>query len=172
MILSKDMRKVGTLRLAAGLWLLATCLFAQDVFSKRPAHVTLEPVSQVTIRGAKPARAEIKFRIRDGFHVNSNKPNSDLLIPTEVNVTAIPQIKPGKPQYPAGHDFALTFSPNEKLSVYSGEVSVDLPLTAGRPMQPGSYKLKGELKYQACDDRSCFPPKTLPLEIPVKVEAK
>jgi hypothetical protein len=151
---------------------LATCLFAQDVLSKRPAHVVLEPVAPVTIHGVKPATAQITFRIRDGFHVNSNKPNSDLLIPTELVIPATPEVKPGKPVYPAGHDFALTFSPQEKLSVYSGEVTVKVPLTASKPLQAGTHVLRGELKYQACDDRSCFPPKTLALEIPVKVEPK
>jgi hypothetical protein len=149
---------------------LVTCLFAQDILSKRPTHVTLEPVAPVTVRETKPANAQIKFRIRDGFHVNSSKPNSELLIPTEVNVTAIPQVRPGKPVYPAGHDFALAFSPNEKLSVYSGAVTVAVPLMAAKPLQPGSYTLKGELRYQACDDRSCFPPKTLTLEIPVRID--
>jgi DsbC/DsbD-like thiol-disulfide interchange protein len=151
---------------------MALGLFAQDILSKRPAHVTVDPVAPVTIQGAKPAVAQVRFRVRDGFHVNSNKPNSDLLIPTEIVLTAIPEVRAGKPEYPAGHDFALTFSPNEKLSVYSGDVTVPIPVTANKPMRPGSYVLKGELKYQACDDRSCFPPKSILLEIPVKVAAK
>ena len=145
---------------------------AQDIMSKRPAHVTLEPVAPVTLRGVKPGLAEIKFKIRDGFHVNSNKPNSDLLIPTELVLTSTPEVKTGKPVYPAGHDFALTFSPKEKLNVYSGDVVVPVPLTASKPLKAGTYSLRGELKYQACDDRSCFPPKTMTFEIPVRVEPK
>jgi hypothetical protein len=166
------MRKVELIRLATGYWLLVTCLFAQDVLSKRPAHVTLEPVAPVTVRGVQPVSAEIKFRIRAGFHVNSNKPSSELLIPTEIVLTAPSEVRPGKPLYPPGHDFSLTFSPKEKLNVYSGEVTVPIPLAATKPIKPGNYALKGELKYQACDDRSCFPPKTLPFEVPVRVESK
>jgi DsbC/DsbD-like thiol-disulfide interchange protein len=155
-----------------GIMLVAIGSFAQDVLSKRPAHVTLEPVAPVTLRGAKGASAEVRFKIRDGFHINSNKPNSDLLIPTEIVLTSSREVKAGKPVYPAGHDFALTFSPQEKLNVYSGEVLVPVPLSAGKPIKAGTYSLKGELKYQACDDRSCFPPKTVAFEVPVRVESK
>jgi thiol:disulfide interchange protein DsbD len=62
-------------------------------------------------------------------------------------------------------------APDEKLNVYSGDVTVTVLLSAAKPIVPGSYKLPGTLRYQACDDRSCFPPKSLALEIPVVIQS-
>jgi hypothetical protein len=159
-------------KIALATGLLATALPAQDILSKRPAHVTIEPVATTTLRGSKPAKAMVRFKVRDGFHINSSKPTSELLIPTVLNVTDIPDVKAGKPAYPPGDDFAFAFAPKEKLNVYSGSVAIEVPLTAAKPVKPGQYALSGELKYQACDDRACYPPKTVPLEIPVRIEAK
>jgi hypothetical protein len=34
---------------------------------------------------------------------------------------------------------------------------------------PGKYVFRGELKYQACDNAACYPPKKLPVQFEVKV---
>ena len=34
---------------------------------------------------------------------------------------------------------------------------------------PGRYAFRGELKYQACDNASCYPPKKIPVQFEVKV---
>jgi hypothetical protein len=43
---------------------------------------------------------------------------------------------------------------------------------AVRPLHtvvPGKYAIHGELKYQACDNAACYPPKKLPIGFDVKV---
>ena len=148
----------------------ATLAFAQD-WSKKPQHVTISPVAAVTVTAARPANAIIRFRVAPGFHINSSKPNSELLIPTVLTVSPLPQVKAGKVVYPAGHDFTLKAAPSEKLNVFSGDVSLNVPISAAKPLAPGSYTLKADLRYQACDDNSCYPPKTVSIEIPVTVLA-
>jgi len=34
---------------------------------------------------------------------------------------------------------------------------------------PGKYGMRGVVRYQACDNAQCFPPKTLPVSFEVKV---
>jgi DsbC/DsbD-like thiol-disulfide interchange protein len=148
---------------------LATSVAADDWTSKRPEHVRVEPVQAVVVRPGGTATAEVRFRVVDGFHINSSKPTSELLIPTVLTVNGSKELKVGKVVYPPGHDFALKFSPNEKLNVYSGEVSLKVPVTALRRANSASHKLTGALRYQACDDSSCFPPRTMTFEIPVQV---
>jgi DsbC/DsbD-like thiol-disulfide interchange protein len=135
----------------------------------RPALVTLAPLQAITILPGHTAKVTIRFNIADGYHVNSNKPNSDLLIPTAVKITSPAGFTVGKISYPAGQDFALKFAPEEKLNVYAGEVSVSASVRAAKILKAGNYRLTGELQYQACNDISCFPPKKLPLEISVNV---
>jgi hypothetical protein len=135
----------------------------------RAAHVTVEPVQPVMLTAGRTAKAEIRFRVAPGFHINSSKPSSELLIPTLVEFSPIPQVKIGKVTYPPGEDFVFKAAPDEKLNVYSGDVVVTVLLSAAKPLSPGAYRLQADIRYQACDDRSCFPPKTVRLEVPVVV---
>jgi hypothetical protein len=47
--------------------------------------------------------------------------------------------------------------------VYQGEFRVRLRITARK----GALSLTGGLRYQACDNAACYPPRTLPLRIAV-----
>lgn len=155
----------------AFLILATVSTFAQLGDSKwnKATYITMEPAPTVTISRGKPASATVRFRVNKGFHVNSNKPSSDLLIPTEIQFEAEPAIVVGKIEYPAGEQFALAFSPKQKLSVYQGDVAIQVPLSAAKKAKAGTYKLKGSLSYQACNDNACFPPKTAPFELTVQV---
>lgn len=148
-----------------------TSLFAQSPDNRwnKATYITLEPSPAVTLRKGKAAKATVRFRVNKGFHVNSNKPSSDLLIPTEVKFEASPAVAVGKLEYPVGEEFALSFSPGEKLSVYQGDVAVNVPLTVAKTTKPGDYTLKGSLSYQACNDSACFPPKAELFELKVRV---
>lgn len=117
----------------------------------------------------KAATITVRFKIADGYHVNSNKPHSDLLIPTAVKLNDLPELSVARLNYPAGQDLALKFSPDEKLSVYAGDVAITAVIRASKRAKAGRYSLNGELRYQACNDDSCFPPKTLPIEIAVNI---
>ncbi len=166
----------GRLALIAAVLMLTWPAVAEDWTSSatkpRTPHVAVEPVQPVTLTPGKTAKADIRFRVAPGFHINSSKPTSELLIPTIVEFLPIPQVKIGKVTYPPGKDFVFKAAPDEKLNVYSGEVVVTVLLSAAKPLSPGTYQLQGDLRYQACDDQSCFPPKTVRVEVPVVVAPK
>jgi DsbC/DsbD-like thiol-disulfide interchange protein len=122
-----------------------------------------------TVKAGQPAKVELKFRVLDGFHVNSNVPHSSYLIPTQLTLSAPTGIIVGKITYPAGTDMVLPFAPDEKLNVYSGDFTIVAGLSAARAAAPGQQKIQGELSYQACNDRACYPPKKLPVTIDVTV---
>ena len=115
------------------------------------------------------ATAALRFRVADGYHINSNKPKSELLIPTELKLEAPVGMRISAVSYPEGSEFALSFDLSEKLSVYSGEFVVTAKLNALRGARAGSYPLNGVLSYQACNDRACFPPKKLPVSLELKI---
>ncbi len=159
------MRYVAVVLLVA----LAAAQAPLDRFNKT-SFVTMQPAAEVRVARTKPAKATVRFRVNPGYHVNSNKPSSDLLIPTEITFAANPAIVVGKPAYPAGEELSLSFSPKQKLSVYQGDVTVTVPLSAAKSAKRGAYKLKGSLSYQACNDNACFPPKTAPFELTVLID--
>jgi hypothetical protein len=76
----------------------------------------------------------------------------------------------GKVTYPAGEDRSFPFDPSEKLSVYSGDFALSVSVRPLSTVIPGKYAFHGTLRYQACDNAACYPPKTTPVDFEVKVE--
>jgi hypothetical protein len=131
--------------------------------------VTVLPIEPVTIQPGKSATLKMSFRINSGFHINSNKPTQEILIPTTVKLSPPAEMLVGKLEYPAGEQMALPFMPEEKLSVYSGTFNVTGVLKTTNAVSPGTYRVRGELRYQACSERQCFPPHTQGFAFDVKV---
>ena len=152
--------------------LLGAGLRAESGAKSSAGWVTAEPAGPVSVAAGQSATAALRFRVADGYHINSNKPKSELLIPTELKLEAPAGVRLGAVSYPEGSEFALSFDPTEKLSVYSGEFVVTAKLNALRGAAAGNYPLSGVLSYQACNDRACFPPKKFPVSLEVKVRAR
>jgi DsbC/DsbD-like thiol-disulfide interchange protein len=166
------MRFVTTSLTALLVLLAAVAGFAQ-LDGSRPrgkSYVTTDVVPTLSIPAGQTAQAELRFRVNPGYHVNSHTPGSDLLIPTTLEFKPLEKIKAGKIVYPPGQQLALQFSPKDKLDVYSGDIVTQVPVIVAKDAATGQYSLKGELQYQACNDNSCFPPKSLPVEITVVVK--
>lgn len=132
-------------------------------------YVAAAPVAQVKTTAGARTPVVLKFRVLEGYHVNSNKPRSELLIPTKLKLTPPPGISVTDVRYPAGKDFSLSFSPAEVLSVYSGDFVIEAAVKPLASAPAGAYRVSGELAYQACSDRACFPPKKLPVGFEVSV---
>lgn len=118
---------------------------------------------QVTLPAGKLATVEMHFRINPGLHINSHTPLQKSLIRTEL-IEAEPQgVAIAAVDFPAGSDYAFPADPSQKLSVYSGEFALRMHLK----VQGGDHLLAGQLRYQACDDHTCFPPRKLPVALDV-----
>ena len=166
----------GTLRfLFAALCLTCIPAFAQDpalVESSRPKatqRVTVAPIAPVVVHAGSFKQVELAFRVAPGNHINSHKPTSELLIPTVLSVSPPTDISVVKLTYPAGEDRSFPFSPGEKLNVYTGDFALTAQVRVARHTPLGRYRVRGMLKYQACDDRACYPPGKLPVTFDVKV---
>jgi hypothetical protein len=131
--------------------------------------VTIQPVAPVTATRTQQTKVELNFRVTPGFHVNSNTPKSEFLIPTALKMDLPTDIVLGKIEYPPGKDVTFPFSPDESLSVYTGDFTVALEVHPLKSVVPGKYVMHGVLRYQACDNAQCFPPKALPVSFDVKV---
>jgi hypothetical protein len=131
--------------------------------------VTMAPVPLTTTPRAAQTTVDLNFRVNPGFHINSNVPKSEFLIPTSLKFDLPTDIILGKIGYPAGEDLSFPFSPDEKLSVYSGDFTIGLAVHPLASVVPGKYVMHGVLRYQACDNAACYPPKNLPVSFEVKV---
>jgi hypothetical protein len=131
--------------------------------------LTMATVPLVTAQRAEPTMVNLNFRVPEGYHINSSTPKSEFLIPTALKMDLPTDIILGKIEYPAGEDRNFPFSPDEKLSVYSGDFTIAVAVHPMHSVVPGKYEMRGVLRYQACDNAACYPPKNLPVSFEVKV---
>jgi hypothetical protein len=129
-------------------------------------HVVLVS-DAVQVLAGKPEAVELRFRVDPGFHINSHTPKDDLLIPTVLTLDPARDVKVSGETYQPGASFRLNVgsggAQGETLDVYQGEFRVSVRMVAPK----GASTLIGSLRYQACDNTACFPPKTLPVMVAV-----
>jgi hypothetical protein len=128
----------------------------------KPAVVFLYP-EQVTVPAAKPTTVALHFRIAPGLHINSHTPRENELIPTTFSIPESSGVRLVGVVYPPGTDFTLPIDPTTKLSVYSGEFTIQARIVAA----PGGHLVEATLRYQACDNNACMPPKTITAAIDI-----
>jgi DsbC/DsbD-like thiol-disulfide interchange protein len=162
------MRKALSFCMAVLLW---PNLWAQQdgMAPKGRSFVSFEPMASVTVKGKQPTPVQFTFRVQPGYHINSNQPSSEELIPTQLHFSLPGDLVIGKVEYPAGKLTSFPFDPQQKLSVYSGDVVIKALVLAQADASPGAHTVHGELRYQACDNNACYPPKKLPIEFDVKI---
>jgi suppressor for copper-sensitivity B len=117
---------------------------------------------------ASPARLAALVSIEKDWHVNSNKPTFDFLIPTVLTLALPEGWAPGQIRYPPAEMQRFAFA-DQPLAVYDGDVVIvaDLEVPAGTAA--GTYPVRGSLRYQACDDSQCLPPVTTEAELQLTV---
>lgn len=116
-----------------------------------------EPVS-VRLR-ATPGEAVLELRIAPGWHVNANRPGDEYLIPTTVAFTPPAGVLVGAVSWPPPEERRLAFSGDTPLRLYSGTVQLVAPLSG--VAAPGALPLVATVRYQACNDTVCLPPRTV-----------
>jgi len=148
---------------------LASLAFPVDEPKLAHVYVSFEGATEASIAPGKPAEVELRFRVKEGYHVNSNQPKSELLIPTTLKLDLPTDLAAGSITYPPGKDLSFPFDPSEKLNVYSDDFVVKARLAAAKTATTGNFTVHGELHYQACSDNACYPPKSIPVQFDVHV---
>ncbi len=142
---------------------------ADDIPGKKAPSVSMAAAPITAVTRGKEETLTLHFHVGEGFHINSNTPTEEYLIPTELKLDVPTDIVVGRIGYPAAQSMSFAFAPDEKLSVYSGSFDVAVNVRPLSSVLPGKYEFRGRLRYQACDNASCYPPKSLPVSFEVKV---
>jgi hypothetical protein len=158
--------RAANLLIAVLLW---TPLLAQESLGSHAPTVKLTPPPVETIMRGKATTVTLHFQVERGYHVNSNKPTAEYLIPTALKLEPPTDIMIGKVTYPPGEEMSFAFAPDDKLSVYSGGFDIAVAIRPLVGVMATKYSVRGNLKYQACDKAACYPPKQLPVDFEIQV---
>lgn len=112
-------------------------------------------------------QSKIPVTIDPGFHVNSNKPSEEFLIPLSVTWTSAGALQPVDVIYPKPETEMVA---GEKLSVFTGRFDLIANFKVAPNASAGPGSAAGKLKYQACNSNTCFPPKTIDIAVPYQVQ--
>jgi thiol:disulfide interchange protein DsbD len=154
--------------------LIVLLLIPATLYSK-PAP---QSASDVNISGAvapdkikkgRSVRATVVMDIPNGLHVQSNKPLDKFLVPTKLDVETPSGMNVGPISYPRPVMRKLKFS-KANVAVYEGKAMIRFNVTVPANYSGGSGEIKGKLRFQACNDDSCFPPVTREVKMWLNVE--
>ncbi|MCH8007100.1 MAG: thioredoxin family protein [Planctomycetes bacterium] len=115
--------------------------------------------------------AAFQVKIQESFHVNSNAPLEEFLIPTILTVTPPEGFTVLEVVYPDPIMIRPSFAEVD-MAVFEQEFVIGVALEVGPDVQPGMYVISGTLDYQACDDTSCRAPTDRELQSTLQVVPK
>jgi DsbC/DsbD-like thiol-disulfide interchange protein len=148
--------------------LLATAALAQS----STQYLTVGEPAKVTGKRGAAVQVKIPVTVKEGYHVNSNKPTDAYLIPLSLTWTSTGALEGGTVTYPKPMMQAFEFSepPGKPLAVYMGNIELVANFKVAANATAGPGIAAGKLKYQACSNKACYPPKTIDVNVTYSVQ--
>src|ERR1051326_4889036 len=112
-------------------------------------YLTVGEPGKVAGRRGAAVQSKIPVTVKEGYHVNSNAPSEEYLIPLKLTWTSTGALEGGTVTYPK-------------------PLVANFKVAANAPAGPGIAA--GKLRYQACSNKACYPPKTIDVNIPYQVQ--
>ena len=130
--------------------------------------LTVAPPEKLAAKRGAVIDVKTVVSLQEGFHVNSNTPSETYLIPLRLTwepgsleTVGVAFPKPGLEKY--------AFS-DKPLSVFTGGFEIVTKFKVAEAAQSGPGMALGKLRYQACNNNSCLPPKTVEIKLPVVIQ--
>jgi len=160
------------MRSALAFILLSAVTFAQGAPSLQfrgpgSAHAAIE-ASPAAVEAAPGGKVVLSLDVtpKPGIHVYA--PGTKDFIPIELKLDVTPEFKAGKTVYPKSE--LMTFG-DEKVPVFQKAFKLTNDVTIAKTAKAGStMAVSGKVHLQACDDKVCYPPETVPVTWTVNVK--
>ncbi len=163
------MRLITQLILTTALLLVPANFFAATAPQSAPNIPVNGSLAANKIARGRTVQGTVVMDIPSGYHANSNRPLEKFLIATQLQIEAPQGIRVGTVLYPRALLRSLKFSKN-KVSVFEGRATMRFSVTVPRSFNGNFAELKARLKFQACNDDTCFPPQTREVKMWLGVE--
>jgi thiol:disulfide interchange protein len=143
-------------------------LTAADL-AAQPPRAKVTPLTETeTVGAGSTTRLGLSVSLPPKLHVQADKPRDPSLIPTVLTVEAPAGVRVANLIYPHPEDFTLE-GQSDPLLVFDHEFMVGAIITVDANVPAGDLKIPGRFRYQACDDKMCFQPRTERFEWTLRV---
>ena len=122
----------------------------------------------LVIKKGQTASAKITATLNEGIHANSHTPSEPNLIPLSLTWNTGP-LEAVSTVYPKASMEKYAFSPTP-ISVVTGAFTITTKFKTAPKAEAGHETVVGKLRYQACNNNACFPPKTVEVKLPVTIQ--
>jgi hypothetical protein len=136
-------------------------------FPQQNNVLTIASPKTVTAKPGDAIEVPLEISIDPAYHVNSNTPSDQFLIPLRLTWAPGP-LDNAAVSFPQPKTQKFGFS-EKPLSVFSGQFRITTKFTVAANAPAGLGIVSGKLRYQACNDHECLPPKTIAIDLPVAV---
>jgi DsbC/DsbD-like thiol-disulfide interchange protein len=138
--------------------IIISLVFVFAILLVNQANAQIVSGSIGTVKRGGSAKGTVTLSIPGGLHTNSNRPGGEFAIPTTMSVTAT-GAKVSGIVYPRGKNKKYSYS-DETLNVYEGTVRFGFTVSVPAGFKGNSVKVRAVVRYQACSDSVCYPPKS------------
>jgi len=136
--------------------LLLSATVAQAQLQRIKADLT--PVLEADgVHAGDVVRGALSVSLPHGLHVQSDKPRDPSLIATELNIDAPDGVSVKEIVFPTPVDLKLQGA-DAPLAVFPESFAIGVQFVVSPTVAAGSIKVPARLRYQACNDTTCFPP--------------
>ena len=151
------------------LTLPAILLFLPCSWAQGNPILAVAPPQKVAGKRGAELTAKLAVSLSEGYHVNSNTPHEAYLIPLKLTWTPAP-LEVASVIFPKPRDEKYQFSPDQPISVFTGNFEIVTKFRVPVDATSGPAIIAGKLRYQACNNTMCFPPKTVEVKLPVEIQ--
>src|SRR5687768_9904139 len=140
---------------------LVVALFAASVIPAlaQPPRAKITPfVENETVHAGARTRVALTVSLPEKLHVQSDQPRDPSLIPTVLTIEPTSGVRVHNLVFPHPTDFKQE-GQAEPLAVFEHEFVVGAELEVAADAT-GDIVIPAKLRYQACDDKVCFQPRT------------
>lgn len=105
------------------------------------------------------------------WHINSNLPEEDLLVATDMDIPSDSAFHFAKIKFPEPSSLLLEFS-DKPVSVFDGQIFIGGVVPIPEDIALGKHTIPLHFTYQACNDSACLPPETVEEKVVITVVDK
>jgi thioredoxin:protein disulfide reductase len=136
---------------------------ASDAQMRRPRATVTPIVEASAVHPGTTVRVALQVALPDNLHVQSDRPRDPTLIPTVLTIDPPPGVTLRGIAFPPAMDLEQE-GQDEPLAVFENRFAIGAELAIAADAPLGPLTVPARLRYQACDDKLCYPPVTAEVE--------
>ena len=143
-------------KIAVKLFLVLAFVTVFSLYANAQTISVSGSIEKNSVKRGKIGKGLIILSIPKELHINSNKPTSEFMIPTEVKLSS-KEVKNIKTLYPKGKNLKFDFS-EEAINVYEGKTIIPFTFAIPKLTKSKNINIRALVSYQACTNEVCYPP--------------